>query len=90
MPSKTVQEDIERANKIIREECIPACREKFLYVRMSTKVFEAVLTISRAILQSHADKGELSLDGIDVNVQPTIEGHLSIWAAESQDEGYVN
>lgn len=88
----TRAEDIEKANKIIREECIPACREKFLDEECTQEVFKKILKLCQKILRAHEEKKELSLTMIDVNVQPTIGGHLSIWASEATEEdgSYAN
>lgn len=83
--ARTVKEDVEYANQIIQDECIPALREKFLYMKMEQDVMKAVLYTCRDILRDHESKGELSLKGIDINVQPGVGGHLSVWATESQD-----
>lgn len=88
----TRAEDIEKANKIIREECIPACREKFLEEECTQEVLKQILRLCKKILKAHEEKKELDLTMIDVNVQPTIGGHLSIWASEADEEegNYAN
>lgn len=80
-----IDSNIKIANTIIADEVVKVLRDQFVGadigdMEAKDSTITSIISLTRQILQKHADDGEINLAGIGIFAAPTGHGHISIWA----------